>query len=122
MHREVSGVMCNVADIVDVSPSLFWQVLSTCPSKIKDQQCSPLKKRLVSIKCLLWSPCSTRYFSVVLTLSLCNPTKAGGLAMCSNRVGGTIILLFNICLRFAGMELKNRENIVVFDLAFLTSF
>lgn len=60
---------------------------------------------------------------MVLTLSLCNLTKARLLAIHLNRVGGTIILLFNICLRFLGVELKKKkkkkgENIVVFDLAF----
>lgn len=63
-------------------------------------------------KCLPWSPCSARYFGVVLTLSLCDPTKARGLALAMrlNRVGGTTILLFNIYIRFLGMELKKKKD------------
>lgn len=61
-------------------------------------------------KCLPWSPRSARYFGVVLTLSLCDPTKARGLAMHLNRVGGTTILLFNIYIRFLGMGLKKKKE------------
>lgn len=76
-------------------------------------------------KCPSWNPCSARYFSVFLTLSLCNLTKARGLAVHLNRVGGTIIFLFNTCLRFLGLEFKfkkKRQEKIYLHLTWLSFF